>query len=104
MANENHASYAKVGLTVVAGVAAIIGTLIYIGGVKDTGGEILIETCYDKPVSGLSVGSAVNFRGVKVGGDQLHRQPVQGEGGRQLPHLHPDGAQSAAAWHQDGRA
>ena len=42
MANENHASYAKVGLTVVAGVAAIIGTLIYIGGVKDTGGEILI--------------------------------------------------------------
>ena len=67
MANENHASYAKVGLTVVAGVAAIIGTLIYIGGVKDTGDEMLAETCYDKPVSGLSVGSVVNFRGVKVG-------------------------------------
>ena len=67
MANENHAGYAKVGLTVVAGVAAIVGTLIYIGGVKDAGTEMLVETSYDKAVSGLSVGSVVNFRGVKVG-------------------------------------
>lgn len=67
MANENHASYAKVGLTVLVGIVAVVATLVYIGGVKDSSDEMLVETFYDKPVSGLSVGSAVNFRGVKIG-------------------------------------
>lgn len=67
MANENHANYAKIGLTVVLGVIATAVTLIYFGGVGDKSHELLAETYSVKPVSGLSVGSEVNFRGVKVG-------------------------------------
>lgn len=67
MANDNHASYARIGFTVVIGVLAIVGTLVYLGGLHGQGNEILVETVYDKPVSGLAVGSVVNFRGVKMG-------------------------------------
>ena len=67
MARDNHASYTRIGLTVVIGVVAIVATLIYLGGMRGRGSEILVETYYDKPVAGLSVGSVVNFRGVKIG-------------------------------------
>ena len=67
MANDNHASYARIGFAVFIGIVAILGTLIYLGGVRGRDIELLVETCYDKPVSGLSVGSVVNFRGVKIG-------------------------------------
>jgi len=67
MASENHASYAKIGFTVALGVVAIIGTLIYLGGLRGHKDVVLVETYYDKPVTGLSVGSVVNFRGVKIG-------------------------------------
>ncbi len=67
MASENHASFAKVGFIVVAGVVAIIGALIYFGGYGDTKDVFVAETYFEQPVSGLSVGSEVNFRGVKVG-------------------------------------
>lgn len=67
MSNENHASYTKIGLTVILGIAAIVATLIYLGGIRGEGDVILAETYYDKSVNGLSVGSAVNFRGVKIG-------------------------------------
>jgi len=67
MANENRASYFIIGLTVLLGLAATVATLVYIGGLRDRGDEILVETYYDKAVSGLSVGSVVNFRGVKIG-------------------------------------
>lgn len=66
MNNDNHANYAKIGFAVFAGVLAIVGTLIYFGGIG-ADDHILIETYCDKSVSGLSVGSPVNFRGVKVG-------------------------------------
>jgi len=67
MANDNHASYTVIGLTVVLGVAAILGTLVYIGGVGTGQERVYAETYSEKSVSGLSVGSAVNFRGVKIG-------------------------------------
>lgn len=67
MASDNHASYTRIGLTVVIGVAAIVGSLIYLGGMRGRDSEVLVETYYDKPVAGLSVGSVVNFRGVKIG-------------------------------------
>ncbi len=67
MTNDNHANYAKIGLTVVLGIVAILGALIYIGGIHDDNSEVLFETYYDKSVNGLSVGSPVNFRGVKIG-------------------------------------
>ena len=67
MASDNHANYGRIGLTVFLGALALAVTLIYIAGIGDRNNEILVETYYDHPVSGLSVGSAVNFRGVKIG-------------------------------------
>lgn len=67
MANDNRASYAKIGFTVFIGIVAIVLTLVYLGGLQSRHGEILVETYYDKPVNGLSVGSPVNFRGVRIG-------------------------------------
>ena len=67
MANDNHASYTKIGFMVFVGIVAIVATLIYLGGMRGRGDELLVETVYDKPVTGLSVGSAVNFRGVHIG-------------------------------------
>ena len=67
MVDENHASYAKVGATVLFGVLAIIATLVYFGGVGDKSHVLMAETYYDAAVSGLSIGSEVNYRGVTVG-------------------------------------
>jgi len=67
MASDNRANYFTIGLVVLLGVIGIAGTLIYIGGLKGRGDEILVETFYDKPVGGLAIGSAVNFRGVRLG-------------------------------------
>ena len=65
--SANKANYATIGLTVVVGALAIIGTLVYLGGAGAREERIYAETFSDKSVSGLSVGSAVNFRGVKIG-------------------------------------
>ncbi len=67
MANENHASYTKVGLTLVLGLMAVAGALIYFGGLRGSQGQFYAESYYSAPITGLSVGSEVNFRGVKVG-------------------------------------
>jgi len=67
MSQRNKASYKRIGFTVFIGLAAIVGTLIYLGGLRGCNDEVLLETYYDKPVSGLTVGSVVNFRGVKLG-------------------------------------
>ncbi|MCR5753150.1 MAG: MlaD family protein [Kiritimatiellae bacterium] len=63
----NHENYAKIGFAVVAGVVAIVATLVYLGGADAGQGVVFAETYSDSPVSGLSVGSDVNLRGVKVG-------------------------------------
>lgn len=67
MANSNKSSFAKVGFTVLVGVAVITAAFIYIGGLRGNGPITYIETYYDKGVSGLAVGSTVNLRGVKIG-------------------------------------
>jgi len=67
MSSDNHASYSRIGVAVVLGVVAIIATLIYIGGLGSNEDMVYAETYYDRSVSGLSVGSAVNFRGVHIG-------------------------------------
>ena len=64
---SNHANYAKIGVAAVLGIVAILGVLVYLGGVGAGDDYIYVETYYDTSVSGLSVGSAVNFRGVKIG-------------------------------------
>lgn len=67
MSDSTHANYAKVGAALVLGVVAAIAAVVYIGGAGAGRKEILAETYCDRDVSGLSVGSDVNFRGVKVG-------------------------------------
>lgn len=67
MTSDHHASYAKIGFTVSLGLVAIVATLIYLGGLRGRSDIIMVETYYDNPVTGLSVGSVVNFRGVKIG-------------------------------------
>ena len=68
MANSNHANYGKIGLVLVAGLLAIVGTVIYVGGFGgDSSDVFLVETYFDYPVNGLSKGSDVLFQGMKVG-------------------------------------
>ena len=67
MTDENSATYAKIGLVVVVATLAIVASLIYLGGFRGREDVVEAETYCDRSVSGLSVGSAVNFRGVKLG-------------------------------------
>lgn len=67
MAKENSASFAKVGFAFFIGAAAIAAAVAYFGGWARDAHDIIAETYYENPVSGLSVGSAVTFRGVPVG-------------------------------------
>lgn len=67
MASDNEANFAKIGAFILAGIALIAGTLVYLGGAGGEEREYLIETYFSNAVSGLDVGSAVNFRGVRVG-------------------------------------
>ena len=60
-------SYFKIGFAAMLGLVALAATLVYLGGVRGKGDITYAETFCDKPVSGISVGSAVNFRGVKIG-------------------------------------
>ena len=67
MASDNHAHYSKIGFAVLLGTASIIAALIWLGGVGSGEEPVFAETYYEKSISGLSVGSAVNFRGVPFG-------------------------------------
>lgn len=67
MASENRANYSKIGFIIVAATVAAIATLIYLGGAGNNKEELIAETYCDTAVSGLSKGSEVAFRGVKVG-------------------------------------
>lgn len=67
MAGDNQANYAKIGFFIVAGIVFIAGVLIWFGGVGAAQHEFIAETHFTNPVSGLDIGSAVNFRGVRVG-------------------------------------
>ena len=67
MANDNEANFAKIGAFILFGVALIAGVLVYLGGVGGKDREYLVETYFSNDVSGLDVGSAVNYRGVRIG-------------------------------------
>ena len=67
MANDNQASYAKIGFFIVVGIALIAATLVRLGGAGAASHEFLAETYFSDSVSGLDIGSAVNLRGVRVG-------------------------------------
>ncbi len=67
MAEENKVSYTKIGLAVFLGIVLVTLAIVYLGGVGGGRDIVYGETYFVKSVSGLSVGSVVNFRGVKVG-------------------------------------
>ena len=67
MADSMHANYGRIGFAVVAAAVAVVGTLVYLGGAGGDNDVVYAESYYDNPVTGLSVGSDVNLRGVKVG-------------------------------------
>ena len=67
MAEENKAHFARIGAFVAGTAALAVGALVFLGGTGGDRHEYLCETYFSDPVSGLDVGSAVNFRGVKVG-------------------------------------
>lgn len=67
MANGNEANFTKIGAFIIAGSLLIAGVLVYLGGKGGEKREFLVETYFSNDVSGLDVGSAVNFRGVRVG-------------------------------------
>lgn len=67
MTGDNQANYAKIGFFIVAGVALVAATLVRLGGMGADRNVFLGETYFNESVSGLDVGSAVNFRGVRVG-------------------------------------
>ena len=64
---SSRVSFARIGFAILAATAATVVTLVFLGGLRGSRNEILAETYYDREVSGLSVGSKVNFRGVKIG-------------------------------------
>ena len=67
MASDNQANYTRIGIFIIVGIALILMTLIWLGGLGGNKSEFLVETFFSNPVSGLDVGSAVNLRGVRVG-------------------------------------
>ena len=67
MADGNQANYGKIGFTLLLGIACIIGALVWFGGMGSGKRFIPAETYFTSPVSGLSAGSDVCFRGVKIG-------------------------------------
>lgn len=67
MDGGNEASFAKIGLFLLTGMLLIAGTLVYVGSSRGEKNEFFVETYFKNDVSGLDKGSAVNFRGVRVG-------------------------------------
>ena len=67
MASDNQANYARIGGFIIVGIALIVATLVWLGGVGGKDSEFLVETFFPNDVTGLDVGSAVNFRGVRMG-------------------------------------
>lgn len=67
MSTAGKPKYTIVGFTLIAAVAAAVAALVYLGGFAGNGSNLLVETYYDRPVNGLSPGSPVNFRGLKIG-------------------------------------
>lgn len=67
MTNDNEANFAKIGVFILTGVVLIAGTLVYLGGGGGKKQEFLAETYFSTDVSGLNIGSAVNYRGVRIG-------------------------------------
>ncbi len=57
----------KLGLFVVVGIAASVGTIIFFGGRSLKKETVAYKTYFDESVQGLEIGSPVKYRGVSIG-------------------------------------
>lgn len=64
---EESRTYFKIGIFILAGLAALIGGILYINADVIRGEAVLVETYLDESVQGLGVGSQVLYRGVAIG-------------------------------------
>ncbi|MCE5184581.1 MAG: MlaD family protein [Planctomycetaceae bacterium] len=64
---ESNRTYFKIGVFLLAALAALIGGILYINADVIRGEALIIETYLDESVQGLGVGSSVLYRGVAIG-------------------------------------
>lgn len=62
----NKATFLRVGLLLIGGIAAVIGLVMFLGKDRVRGG-VRYETYFRESVQGLDVGAPVKFRGVTLG-------------------------------------
>jgi len=59
--------YFKIGLFILAGLALLVGGLLFLGADSMFRPRIYLETYVDGTVQGIDIGSPVKFRGVQIG-------------------------------------
>lgn len=64
---ETRAPYALIGLFVLAAIGAVLGFVYWLNNTGGLGERQLYRVQFDTPVSGLLVGAAVLFNGIRVG-------------------------------------
>ena len=60
-------NFFKIGLFVVLALVILAGAIIFFGGGKFFEKKFTLETYFDQPVQGLSVGASLEFQGVQIG-------------------------------------
>ena len=67
MSNNSNPNYFRLGVFVLAAIGVLIAVILIFGGGKIFQKSFTVETYIKQSVTGLDVGAAVRFRGVKIG-------------------------------------
>jgi len=67
MSNNSNSNYFRLGVFVLAAIGVLITVILIFGGGKIFQKSFMVETYIKESVTGLDVGAAVRFRGVKIG-------------------------------------
>ena len=67
MSTNSNPNYFRLGIFVLAAIAALIAVVLIFGGGKIFQKSFTVETYIKQSVTGLDTGAAVRFRGVKIG-------------------------------------
>jgi phospholipid/cholesterol/gamma-HCH transport system substrate-binding protein/paraquat-inducible protein B len=67
MSNNSNPNYFRLGVFVLAAIGVLITVILIFGGGKIFQKSFMVETYIKESVTGLDVGAAVRFRGVKIG-------------------------------------
>jgi ABC-type transporter Mla subunit MlaD len=63
---EGRATFLRVGLLILGGIALLVGLVLFLAGDQLTGGK-QYETYFGESVQGLDVGTPIKYRGVTIG-------------------------------------